>query len=73
MERAVAHLEAPLTAVLRHVRVGDALQLGVVAHLHRVAFDHEVHAFVQRVAPGHEDAVRIAGDVLGLLLLRARA
>src|SRR6266513_3265300 len=72
MERAVAHLETPLVAVLRHVRVGDALQLGVVAHLHRVAFDHEVLAFVQRVAPGHEDAVRIAGDVLGLLLLGPR-
>src|SRR5918995_657963 len=36
VERAVAHLEAPLAAVLRHICVGDALQLDVVAHLHRV-------------------------------------
>src|SRR5215204_828216 len=73
VEPAVAHLEVPLAAVLRLVRIGDALQLGVVAHLDRVAFDHEVHPFVQRVAPGHQDAVRVAGDVLGLLLLRTRA
>src|SRR5215211_9198714 len=71
MERAVAHLEAPFTSVFRHVRVGDALQLGVVAHLHCVAFDHEIHTFVERIAPRHENAVRIARDVLGLLLLRA--
>jgi hypothetical protein len=48
-ERAVAHTESPIVAVLREVGVRDRLKLVVIADPHRLAFHHEVEPVVDRV------------------------
>src|SRR5690349_9834720 len=45
VEGAIAHIEAPVAAIFRLVRIGHALELGIVAHAHGIPFKHKIHTF----------------------------
>jgi hypothetical protein len=73
MGTAVTHLETPVASILGFVRIGEALELGVVGHADGLAFDNEVEALVQGVITRSQDAMSVVDEVLGFALGRTRA
>src|ERR1700685_16180 len=61
-----------MRTVLRLECVGDAAEVGGPAYLSRLTFDNEVQP-IEPVAPGRQDATRVAREVLGFALIRAGA
>src|SRR5215213_4262233 len=55
-----------MPTVLRLEGVGDALELGLLAHFRGRTLDHEVQIIVESVASSREHAVRVLREVLGL-------